>query len=55
LGEGVVDWAKFFTALVKARYVGPVTIEMKYQPKDELGAIRKDLEFVRKQLAGAAG
>jgi hypothetical protein len=26
---------------------------MKYQPKDDLAAIRKDLEFVRKQLATA--
>jgi sugar phosphate isomerase/epimerase len=50
----MVDWGKFFAELVKARYVGPVTIEMKYQPKDELGAIRKDLEFVRRQLAAAA-
>ena len=53
LGEGMVDWGKFFAALAKARFTGPVTIEMKYQPKDDLGAIRKDLEFVRKQLAAA--
>ena len=32
---------------------GPVTIEVKYPAKDDLGAIRKDLEFVRKQLAAA--
>ena len=51
LGEGMVDWRTFFGALTKARYVGPITIEMKYQPKDELGALRKDLEFVRKHLA----
>jgi sugar phosphate isomerase/epimerase len=53
LGEGMVDWKTFFVALAKARYTGPITIEMKYQPKDDLGAIRKDLEFVRKQLASA--
>ena len=51
LGEGMVNWSEFFSALAKARYAGPVTIEMKYQPKDELNAIRKDLEFVRKHLA----
>jgi sugar phosphate isomerase/epimerase len=51
LGEGMVDWKTFFTTLAKTRYVGPITIDMKYQPKDDLGAIRKDLEFVRKQLA----
>jgi sugar phosphate isomerase/epimerase len=55
MGEGMVDWAKFFATLVRAKYVGPITIEVKYQPKDELAAIRKDLEFVRKQLASAAG
>jgi sugar phosphate isomerase/epimerase len=51
LGEGMVDWPAFFTALSRARYTGPITIEIKYQPKDELAAIRKDLEFVRKHLA----
>ena len=53
LGEGMVDWGTFFTALAKVRYTGPVTIEMKYQPKDDLAALRKDLEFVRKQIAAA--
>jgi sugar phosphate isomerase/epimerase len=53
LGEGMVDWRTFFATLAKARYTGPITIEMKYQPKDDLTAIRKDLEFVRKQLASA--
>ena len=51
LGEGMVDWGKFFEALAKLHFTGPVTIEVKYPAKDELGAIRKDLEFVRKQLA----
>jgi sugar phosphate isomerase/epimerase len=53
LGEGMVDWPRFFGTLAKARFNGPLTIEMKYQPKDDLNAIRKDLEFVRKQLAAA--
>jgi sugar phosphate isomerase/epimerase len=57
LGEGMVDWKAFFTTIAKMRYVGPITIEIKYGAKDELAAIRKDLEFVRKQLAAvwAAG
>jgi sugar phosphate isomerase/epimerase len=50
LGDGMVDWGRFFGTLKQARYVGPITIDMKYQPKDDLAAIRKDLEFVRKQL-----
>jgi L-ribulose-5-phosphate 3-epimerase len=55
LGEGMVDWRTFFTTLAKMRYVGPITIEVKYPAKDELAAIRKDLEFVRKQLAATWG
>ena len=55
LGEGSVDWAKFFQTLAQAKFNGPLTIEMRYQPKDELGAIRKDLDFVRKQIAAAYG
>lgn len=53
LGEGMVDWPAFFATLAKARYIGPLTIELKYQAKDELAAIRKDLEFVRKQMSAA--
>ena len=55
LGEGMVDWRPFFAALARARYVGPITIELRYQPKDELNAFRRDLEFVRKQVAAAYG
>jgi sugar phosphate isomerase/epimerase len=51
LGEGIVDWPQFFTALARIKYTGPITLEVKYQPKDELAAIRKDLAFIRKQLA----
>jgi sugar phosphate isomerase/epimerase len=53
LGEGMVDFAAFFSALARVRFVGPVSISMSYQPKDEINTIRKDLEFVRKQIAAA--
>jgi sugar phosphate isomerase/epimerase len=55
LGEGSVDWSRFFGTLARAKFNGPLTLEMRYQPKDELGAMRKDLEFVRKQIAAAYG
>jgi sugar phosphate isomerase/epimerase len=55
LGEGMVDWRQFFAALARVRFVGPITIEVRYQPKDELNAFRHDLEFVRKQIASAYG
>jgi len=53
LGEGLVDWRSFFATLARARFVGPITIEVRYQAKDELHAFRHDLEFVRKQVAAA--
>jgi sugar phosphate isomerase/epimerase len=55
LGEGMVDWRQFFAALARGRFVGPITIEVRYESKDELNAFRHDLEFVRKQIASAYG
>jgi sugar phosphate isomerase/epimerase len=55
LGEGTVDWPKFFGALAKANYAGPITLQVEYEPKDELAAIRKDLAFLKKQRAAAYG
>src|SRR5580658_822886 len=55
LGEGTVDWPKFFGALAQANFTGPITLEVEYEPKDELAAIRKDLAFLKKQRAVAYG
>jgi sugar phosphate isomerase/epimerase len=55
LGEGSVDWPKFFGLLAKAKFVGPITLEMRYNPSNELTAMRKDQEFLRKQIAAAYG
>lgn len=55
LGEGMVPWPKFFAALAGIRFAGPISIQMDYQPKDELGAIRRDVEFVKKQVSAAYG
>jgi hypothetical protein len=33
--------------------VGPITIQVWYETKDELNAFRHDLAFVRKQVAAA--
>jgi sugar phosphate isomerase/epimerase len=54
-GGGIVDWPKVFSIVGQARFSGPVTIHVDYQPKDELAAIRRDVEFVRKQIASAYG
>ena len=55
LGEGMVDWSGFFATLARAKFTGPLSIEMAYRPAKELEAIRRDLEFVRKQVAAAYG
>jgi L-ribulose-5-phosphate 3-epimerase len=55
LGEGMVDWPKFFTALAQAKFAGPISIPVDYKPLDELGAIRKDVAFVKKQVSAAYG
>jgi sugar phosphate isomerase/epimerase len=55
LGEGMVDWPKFFAALARARFTGPLSIEVAYRPAKEIEAIGRDLEFVRKQVAAAYG
>jgi len=53
LGEGMVELPKFFAALAGVRFAGPISIQVDYQPKDELAAIRRDVEFVKKQVSAA--
>lgn len=55
LGEGMVDWQSFFRILAAARFTAPISIHQEYKPKDELTAMTKDLEFVRKQVKQAWG
>ena len=55
LGEGVVDFARFFAALALARFAGPISVQVDHQPKDKMDAISRDLAFVRKQIAAAYG
>ena len=53
MGEGMVEWPKFFSMLAAARYSGPISIHQEYKPKDLLGALARDVEFVKKQIAVA--
>jgi L-ribulose-5-phosphate 3-epimerase len=55
LGEGMVDWQSFFRILAEAKFTGPISLHQEYAAKDELGAMNKDLEFVRKQVKQAWG
>jgi sugar phosphate isomerase/epimerase len=55
LGEGMVDWPGFLAELARARFAGPISLHLAYSPKDEFAAIRKDQQFLKKQLAAAYG
>lgn len=55
LGEGVVDWPKFFSTLAAARFTGPVSLHLDYNPSDEAAAIARDLAFLRRQVTAAYG
>jgi len=55
LGEGMVDWPKFLAALARHNFTGPISLHVGYSPKDEFSAIRKDVQFLKKQLAAAYG
>ena len=55
LGEGMVDWPAFFRILADAKFTGPISVHREYSAQDELGAMNKDLEFVRKQVKQAWG
>ena len=53
LGDGIVDWGKFFNTMAHAKFSGPLTLQSDYPAADRLEAIRKDLEFARKHLNDA--
>jgi sugar phosphate isomerase/epimerase len=55
LGEGMVDWGKLFESLARVRFTGPISLPVDYEPKDELAAIRHDVEFIRKHVAATYG
>jgi L-ribulose-5-phosphate 3-epimerase len=53
LGEGVIDWKKFFAALAAARFHGPVSMHMDYSPASAVNAMKKDLAFARARVEEA--
>jgi sugar phosphate isomerase/epimerase len=48
MGEGMVDWPKFFAAFAASKFTGPLTLHVEYQTKDEMAAIAKDYAYIRK-------
>ena len=55
MGEGMVKWAEVFGLLAGARFAGPISVHIEYEPTDVLGAVARDLEFAKKQIAAAYG
>ncbi|MBZ5575182.1 MAG: hypothetical protein LAP40_01320 [Acidobacteriia bacterium] len=53
LGEGIVEWPKFFETLARAKFSGPLTLQSEYPAVDRVDAIRRDLDFARKLLSAA--
>jgi sugar phosphate isomerase/epimerase len=64
LGEGMVDWPRYFRMLAAAKFHGPLSLHLEYDlpggapeemQKHILDAAAKDLAFVRAGLADAYG
>jgi sugar phosphate isomerase/epimerase len=64
LGDGMVDWKRYFAALARAGFAGPVSLHLEYDlPGDTAAAVQehtlhaaaRDLAFLRAGLAGAYG
>jgi L-ribulose-5-phosphate 3-epimerase len=53
LGEGMVDWPKFFRALAAARYTGPISLHFEYPGGEERDAIARDFGVLKKLLDAA--
>lgn len=53
LGEGVIDWKKFFSVLATARFNGPVSLHLDYETRNDVNSMTKDLAFARAKVAEA--
>jgi len=53
LGEGVIDWKKFFGILAAARFHGPISLHMDYPARNDVNAMTKDLAFARARVEEA--
>lgn len=62
IGEGMVDWKRYFGMLAKAGFRGPVSLHLEYeitgatpsaQQENTLAAAARDLKFVKAHLADA--
>lgn len=55
MGDGMVKWPQVLGAYAAARFTGPMSIHVEYEPHDEIPATARDLAFLKKQVAAAYG
>jgi sugar phosphate isomerase/epimerase len=53
MGAGMVDWDRVFAGFAAGKFSGPLTLHVEYHATDEIAAIAKDFEFIRKQVEKA--
>jgi sugar phosphate isomerase/epimerase len=53
LGEGMVDWQTVFAAFARVKFTGPISLHVEYPTQDEMAAIGRDFEFMKKQTQAA--
>lgn len=53
LGEGMVDWERFFSMVAASGFTGPVSLSLGYTAQDAPGAMAKDLDFARRRIRAA--
>ncbi len=47
LGEGMVNWGEVFKVFAAGGFAGPVSLHIEYDAPDEMGAIAKDLAYLK--------
>jgi L-ribulose-5-phosphate 3-epimerase len=55
LGQGMVDWPRFFSMLAQSGFAGPISVHVEYDPHDEMDASARDLAFVQQQMKTTYG
>lgn len=50
LGQGMVDWDRFFATIAKAQFTGPISLHLEYKTEDEMKAIATDFAFLRRMV-----
>jgi sugar phosphate isomerase/epimerase len=53
LGEGVIDWKKFFSILAEANFRGPLSLRQDYAAGNAFASLAKDVAFARARLSEA--